>query len=100
MEKNENKRRSGAKQHTTAPTAVQSSRAKLWRNSRRMKMRMNKEMAEKIKAKVVPIKMMPVWSVAVMIVTGGDCPGYRPPAPEPDESVELEVELLESMLTD
>jgi hypothetical protein len=39
---------------------------------------MSKEIRAKAKPKVVAINTIPLWSVEVMTVTGGDCPGYRP----------------------
>lgn len=40
---------------------------------------MRREMREKDKTKAVAINTMPLWSVGVMMVRGGDCPGSRPP---------------------
>jgi hypothetical protein len=36
---------------------------------------MIREIRAKIKPREVAINTMPLWSVAVMIVRGGDCPG-------------------------
>lgn len=52
---------------------------------------MSIEMTAKINARAVPIRMTPLWSVAVMTVRGADCPGNRlgKAAPPPLPSVVL-----------
>jgi hypothetical protein len=39
---------------------------------------MSREIRAKVKPKAVAINTMPLWSVEVMMVRGGDCPGSRP----------------------
>jgi hypothetical protein len=40
---------------------------------------MTKEIRAKDSPNAVAINTIPLWSVGVMIVRGGDCPGSRPP---------------------
>ncbi len=65
---------------TMATMTTTSSRPNLWLNSSRMNTLMSTEIRAKAKHNAVPINTRPLWLVGVMTVSGGDCPGSRPPA--------------------
>jgi hypothetical protein len=63
---------------TMARPAKKSSSANEWRNSSRIKSLISREIRAKARPRAVAINTMPLWSVGVTTVSGGDCPGYRP----------------------